>query len=1065
MKQQVTVLFVIIVMIMSPLYVVSSIAPHGVSISMDSQMSPECIPESEGLGPQKRPESRGDWELDMMAFAPTSSQEDGLYFVCRRGVSAVAYFGISVVHYVVDDIIFTLEFPGSSQVAPEGEKPTGSVTNYFYGSDSSQWKTGLRDCAALRYNEIYPGIDLVYRLQDSGFKYEFVVSPNADPEPIRLRYSDANHINVGDDWIGVIRDGQQILDTQLTVFQGTTVHTEIDCVFSVDASDTIRFTLGEYDHSQVLVIDPTIIAYSTLLGGTDYDHSYDIKAEYGYIYITGKTVSSDFPTVNAYNSTFGTNYDCFITKLAPDGQSLVYSTFLGGNGSDCGTALSVWHGFIWLTGYTESPDFPTINGYDMTYNGNRDCFVAFLHSDGQSLVWSTFVGGSGEDSSSGIGCWLGHCFITGQTSSSDFPTSTLALDTTLNGTIDCFVTCVHSEGTSLAYSTYLGGIGDDWGEDISVDQYYAYVTGFTESSDFPTVNAYDSTFNGPSDCFVAKVSTAGELLVFSTFLGGASGDSGHGIAAYNGHAYVTGATQSSDFPTVNAYDSSYNGGNDGFVTKFAPDGQSLVYSTLIGGNTTDVGWDIAVENHYAYITGYTESHDYPLLDPYDSTLHGFSDCIVTGLATDGRSLVYSTYVGGMDMETSYGIALENGSIYITGETASPDYPTFLAWDSTWNGGYDCFVSMLSVDSDSDGLSDWEEYGYGTDPFCIDSDIDNFIDTYEVLYGSDPLDPMSYPAMPQAWYDAIYEDLDGNATLIQNLILWSNGNATRLQTVMQQLDANATLLQQVIGWLDGNHTAIENLFTYLDGNATQLMLTVNALDANSTLIQNLLTWSAGNATLLQNVIEQVGTMEPTDLSQVIAWLDGNHTAIQTLFTYVAGNASLLLNVVYQLGENATRLELIAALATQNTAWLQALNASVIGDINEIRAILNELGVTVGDTDYDGLDDLDEMAYGTDIQCIDTDCDNLNDAYEVKIGTDPTDDDSDNDTYYDGAEVLAGTDPLDDQEYPGSGGTTTPLPTTDQPTGLVAIILIGVGGCAGLVVVLLVLKRRTVSSGSS
>jgi hypothetical protein len=203
------------------------------------------------------------------------------------------------------------------------------------------------------------------------------------------------------------------------------------------------------------------------------------------------------------------------------------------------------------------------------------------------------------------------------------------------------------------------------------------------------------------------------------------------------------------------------------------------------------------------------------------------------------SLAFSTFLGEGSPDRRYGIAVEIGCAYVTGDTLSSDFPTVGAYDSPFNGGYDCFVSVLSFDSDMDGLLDWNEARYGTDRLCIDSDNDNFLDGYEVAYGSDATDPMSYPAMPQAWYEAICEDLDGNATLIRSFISRSNGNATLLQTVMQQLGDNATLVQKVVTWLDGNHTASETLFTWLDGNATLLYQMVIALNTNATLVQNLL----------------------------------------------------------------------------------------------------------------------------------------------------------------------------------------------------------------------------------
>jgi hypothetical protein len=273
-----------------------------------------------------------------------------------------------------------------------------------------------------------------------------------------------------------------------------------------------------------------------------------------------------------------------------------------------------------------------------------------------------------------------------------------------------------------------------------------------------------------------------------------------------------------------------------------------------------------------------------------------------------------------------------------------------AYDYTHNGAWNSFLCIFSDDCDADNLPDWVEIQiYQTNPFSIDSDNDNFIDAYEVAYCSDPMNSMSYPSIPQAWYDAIYKDLDGNAALIQ---------------------------------------------------------------------------------------------------QVISWLDGNHTAIETLFFYVEGNVTLLLETIDYLDGNATQLAAVAVLVTGNKDLISLLNASVIGDFAEIRAVIDMLGASVGDSDYDGLDDLDEIYYGTDILCIDTDQDNLLDSFEIKIGTDPLNDDSDGDSYLDGVEALAGTNPLDPLSYPSAGGGI----------GLqITLVLVGVLGAA--VVLFVVGKIRT------
>jgi len=1095
-------------------------------------------------GPDTFPDE--DVEINMMFFTETISSEDGLYYVCRRGMDSIAYFGASAVKYITGGAVFTLEFPGSRLVIPFGESPTSSVTNYILGNNPSKWKTGIEDCAVLRYSEIYPGIDLIYKTLDGNLKYEFVVAPHADPGLIQMRYPDAGMLDVYDDRITVSKSGSSFSDIGLWAFQGEEATVDIVCAFQTQDMNTISFHVGPYEESKVLVIDPVLsLVYSTYLGGSDDgDYGMSIAIDDGYIYVAGYTYSTNFPTYNAMNSTNNGASDCFVTKLTADGQSLVYSTYLGGNTFELIYDISVESGYAYISGHTESGNYPTTpDAYNESSNGGMyDIFITKLAADGQSLNYSTYLGGSSDDYGYGIAVENGFAYISGHTGSANFPTTLNAYDTSYNANSDSYVTKLAVDGQSLIYSTYLGGSASECANGIAVESGYAYVTGYTYSTDFPTVNAYNSTHSGQQDCFVTKLSADGQSLVYSTFLGGASNDRGNDIAVEVGRVYITGYTQSSTFPTFNAYDYTYHGATDVFVTKLATDGQSLVYSTFLGGYSSDIGEGIAVESGSVYITGSTSSGDFPTANAIDPTYNGgATDVFVTKLATDGQSLVYSTFLGGSNGDFGKSIAVGNDSAYITGSTTSYGFPTFNAFDSTYNGGSDCFISIVSEDSDSDGLTDWHESLYGTDRFCIDTDNDNFLDAYEVGFGSDPLDPMSYPDIPQAWYDAIYEDLDGNSTLIQNLITWSADNASLLEIVMQQLDDNSTLLTQVISWLDGNHSAIESLFTQLDGNATLLLQTVNSLNENSTLIQNLITWSNGNSTLLVSVIQQMESnatllqqvigwldgnytviedlftqlegnatlllatvnalnsnailiqnlltwadgnttllqtiMQQLDdnstlLTQVISWLDGNHTSIETLFTYMDGNATLLLSIMETVNANSAELDLLAALIAQDVDALSSFNGSYIEDMDAIRNILDQLGFTVGDLDYDGLDDLEELFYGTDLDCIDTDIDNLNDAFEIKLGTDPLDDDSDDDLYFDGYEVMYGTDPMDPNDYPGmetptptttgtTTSTTSPAPGDDSPLVLIVIVGTGAGGVV-IVVILVMMKKRRAGS---
>jgi hypothetical protein len=318
------------------------------------------------------------------------------------------------------------------------------------------------------------------------------------------------------------------------------------------------------------------LVYSTFLGGTDEDAGRGIAVDTrGRAYVTGLTRSSDCPTTpGAFDRTLGGVFDAFVTKLRASGSALAYSTFLGGGdptsgGTDEGLGIAVRDGNAYVTGFTRSSDFPTTPGaFDTTRNG-EDAFVTKLKASGSALAYSTFLGGTSFDQGLGIAVREGEAYVTGSTSSADFPTTPGAFDTTLNGPADAFVTKLNRSGSALVYSTFLGGTSfGDQGLGIAVRDDRAYVTGGTNSSDFPTTpGAFDRTLGGVRDAFVTKLNATGSALAYSTFLGGTGEDEGSDIAVLDGRAYVTGFTQSSDFPTTPGAFDTTNSGADAFVTK------------------------------------------------------------------------------------------------------------------------------------------------------------------------------------------------------------------------------------------------------------------------------------------------------------------------------------------------------------------------------------------------------------------------------------------------------------------------------------------------------------------
>jgi len=435
--------------------------------------------------------------------------------------------------------------------------------------------------------------------------------------------------------------------------------------------------------------------FSTYFGGNDApDKGRGVAiSDDGSYYVTGGTASSEFPTLNAFDNTHNGGDDVFISKFSPD-NVLLWSTFLGGNNSENNQDVAVGrYGSCYVIGSTQSTDFPMKNAYQSIFGGGiDDLYIAKFSSSG-SLRWSTYLGGSGDFD---IGYSIavsgdGSCFVTGETTSSDFPIKD-AFSSTFNGpNFDAFVTKFSTNGI-LLWSTYLGGEWNDAGNAVAVSRDGScFVTGRTWSTDFPTLNAYDSTLSGYWDVFVTQFSSKGELL-WSTYLGGEDWDEGLAIdIARDGSCYITGFARSFDFPTRNAFDNTLDFGGDVFISKFVVNG-SLLWSTFLGGNGIERSYGIAVVNDgRCYITGETFSTDFPT-KVFNSTLSGGYDAFMTCFSSDGF-LLWSTYHGGNEgMEEGNSISVTNdGCCYIVGRTSSDDFPTENAFDDTLGDSSDAFI--------------------------------------------------------------------------------------------------------------------------------------------------------------------------------------------------------------------------------------------------------------------------------------------------------------------------------------------------------------------------------------
>src|SRR5215208_5783037 len=468
------------------------------------------------------------------------------------------------------------------------ERLSGDV-NYLVGDEQAQWHQKLPTHGELLYGGLWPGIDMAVRGEGGNLKYEFHLKPGSSVEDVRLGYRGAEGLKVGSGGellvqtpLGILKDAAPVSYQRIG---GERVPVESRYTLREDGG--YGFAVGAYDPRYPLVIDPEL-DYSTFLGGTDTDFGLGIAVDgNGSAYVTGETQFTGYPTTaGGCDPSDNDRMDAFVTKLNASGSDLVYSTYLGAEGDEGGFDIAVdGSGSAYVTGETSSTNFPTTSGaYDTTFNGGAggsntvctffqecDAFVTKLNASGSDLVYSTFLGGTEPDRGWGIAVRDGSAYVTGDTNSSDFPTTTGAFDTTFNG-IDAFVTKLNASGSDLVYSTFLGRGA---GRDIAVDGTgRAYVSGFTRSSAYPTTSgAFDRTFNG-LDAFVTKLNASGSALAYSTFLGGTNTDLGRGIAVDgSARAYVTGGTDSENYrTTTGALDTIYNGEGDAFVTKLNASG-------------------------------------------------------------------------------------------------------------------------------------------------------------------------------------------------------------------------------------------------------------------------------------------------------------------------------------------------------------------------------------------------------------------------------------------------------------------------------------------------------------
>jgi hypothetical protein len=651
-----------------------------------------------------------------------------------------------------------LRWIGARLDAPiTGESPLAGRVNYVRGADPGRWHLGIPTFGRVRYAGLYPGIDATFYGRDGSVEHDLVVAPGADPAGARLAIvgADAVAIDAAGDLVMTVAGGRVRLRAPSSYQERAGVRVPVESRWQLDGARRARVAVGAYDRARTLVIDP-VLTYSTYLGGNGEDNGSGLHVDRTGITMGGNTTSTDLPAPGGAQTANAGGFDSYVAKLDPTGATLLYATYFGGSGDDTERDLVVdGAGDAYVIGETGSADLPTTEGaFDRTCGtdgacgGGPDVFVAkFAGADG-TLLYATYLGGSGSDIAGKIAVGPdGSAYLAAYTNSVDLPATDGAYDRTCgtdgacNQTCendvctkrrDCFAAKLTPGGGALAYATYLGGSDFDRCFGIGIDAAgRAVVVGSTFSADFPaTEGAFDTTCGTDGACdttcvdetcttaddaFAAMLTPDGSGLVYATFLGG-SGNGDTAIDEYawavdvdpNGRAVVVGQTDSTDFPTPNGARTQFGGGVlDAFVVAIDPTGASLAFGTYLGGVGDEQGLGVAVDGlGRIHVTGVTASTDFPQVDPLAgpgnacaSCEAGFTDAFVATLDPTGGELLFSTFLGGTNSDYGASIALAGpATVYVAGDAASLDFPTVAPFQATHANpdvvNYDAFITRI-----------------------------------------------------------------------------------------------------------------------------------------------------------------------------------------------------------------------------------------------------------------------------------------------------------------------------------------------------------------------------------
>lgn len=716
--------------------VVMSLALSSFSVPATAQ-SPHALLEPSPIAPEPaslgHPQARGTFEENL-------GQADPVAAFVWRGDGHTALIGGDGATFLGGGSVIRLRFLGASTTAAvEGRYALPGRTSYFIGKDPHAWVTGVRNFERVRVASVYRGIDVVwYAAPDGALEYDLHLAPGADPSRVRVGVEGARASPTANGDLVLAAAGTDLRQRRPIAYQLEKGERRVvSAAYEVSTDGSIGLDLGPYDRRLPVVVDP-VLEYSTYLGGAFNDWGTAVAAgEDGSTIAVGYTDSLDYPA----QAGFGGQYvqDVFVTKLAPDG-SMAYSVYIGGGppeslpnplglgcnspllllglvpscGVDVGLGVALdAAGNAYVVGHTTSRGFPVVNAVQEAFGGGyNDGFVAKLGPEGDELLYSTYLGGAGDEQLESVDVdAAGRAHVVGTSTSIDFPTAN-PLQPQLAGTIDAVAAVLSQSGSALEWSTYLGGLAGEWGDGVAVDDSGdTYVVGHTGSDDFPTSNALQPEFGGgegggefslcPCDGFVAKVTPSGSALAYSTFLGGSRNDKVRDVAVdSDGSVHVIGFSLSTDFPLEEPFQAENRGDADGFITSLAPDGDRLEFSTYLGGFYPDEAAAIDLDRcGNLYAAGYTPSRDFPTHRSFQGYNPGGTKDQNDGYVAKfdpERNLVYSTLLGGHTYDGVWGIAVDPvGTAHVVGFTGSDNFPTVNAAQATFGGNTDAIAARIT----------------------------------------------------------------------------------------------------------------------------------------------------------------------------------------------------------------------------------------------------------------------------------------------------------------------------------------------------------------------------------